>query len=297
MKIVPALLAALLLVACGGAKEPQGPSIVVFASENDPAGLPTLLAEFTDDTGIPVVIEWGSSADNADRLTKKSGRPADVLITDNAVDIWRASEEGALRPITSDELTVVASHLRDPDKFWAALHHRFIAIAISPAAEIQTAGGYDDLGAASYNGKLCLSSIENSVNRALIAMLIEDHGLKAAERLVRSWMMNLPLPTFDTEEQLADALESGACHYGIISTSVLSKGSMKMVGPVPLYADISAIGVGRHAAQPERAQQLVDWLLRNHPPAGLAEWNDRNIGVVGYRDNEVRLLAERVGYR
>jgi hypothetical protein len=70
-----------------------------------------------------------------------------------------------------------------------------------------------------------------------------------------------------------------------------------MVGPVPLYADISAIGVGRHAAQPERAQQLVDWLLRNHPPAGLAEWNDRNIGVVGYRDNEVRLLAERVGYR
>ena len=96
---------------------------------------------------------------------------------------------------------------------------------------------------------------------------------------------------------VAHALESGACTYGVISNSLLPGKAVRKVSPVPLYADISAIGVGRHAAQPERAQQLVDWLLRERPPGGLAEWNGRNIGVVGARDEDVRKLAERVGYR
>lgn len=291
------LLPFLLLAACGGSGEPQGPPIVVYASEDDPAELQQLLSDFTDATRIPVSFEWGSSQDNADRLIGKSGRPADVLITDNVVDIWRAAEDGALRPITSEHFETIDPHLRDPDRYWAALHRRFIVIAVSPGARPQSAGGYDDLGAASYNGRLCLSSLENSVNRALIAMLIEDMGLKPAERLVRSWMMNLPRPPYATEEQLLAALESGACTYGVVSDSLIPRTGMRKIGPVPLYANISAVGVGRHAAQPERAQQLVDWLLRERPPGGLAEWNGRNISVVGARDEDVRKLAERVGYR
>ena len=297
MKPLVARLAVLLLAACGGPQQPEGPPLVVYATEDDPAGLQALLADFTDETGIPVEFEWGDSGDHTDRLITKSGRPADVLITDNAVDIWRAAEEGALRPITSEALAAVDQHLRDPDKYWAALQRRFIVIAVSPSATLQTSGGYDDLGAASYNGELCLSSLENSVNRALIATLIEDLGLKPAERLVRAWMMNLSQPPYDTEEQLLAALESGACKYGVVSHVLVPKGTLRTVGPVPLYADISAIGVGRHAAQPDKAQRLVDWILREHPPEGLAEWNGRNIGLVGARDEEVRKLAERVGYR
>ncbi len=297
MKRLVAWLPVLLLVACGGSRQPEGPAILVYASEDDPAGLQQLLGDFTDDTGIPVMFEWGDSGDNADRLIEKSGRPADVLITDNAVDIWRAAEEGALRPITSEALAAVDPHLRDPDRYWVALQRRFIVIAVSPAAMFQSSGGYDDLGAASYNGQLCLSSVENSVNRALIAMLIEDLGLKPAERLVRAWIMNLPQPPFDTEEQLLAAVESGACKYGVVSDVLIPSGAVRTVGPVPLYADISAIGVGRHAAQPDKAQRLVDWILREYPPEGLAEWNGRNIGLVGARDEDVRKLAERVGYR
>lgn len=291
-----ALLPILLLAACGPG-EPQGPAVHVYASEDDPADVQRLLAEFTDETGIPVSFTWGKSSDNAARLIQKSGRPADVLFTDNVVDIWRAAEEGALRPITSAQLETINPHLRDPDNYWAALHRRFIVIAASPGAAFQSSGGYDDLGAASYNGKVCLSSVENSVNRALIAMLIEDLGEKPAERLVRAWMMNLPRPPFETEEQLLAALESGACEYGVVSESLIRDGAMRKTGPVPLYATISAVGVGRHAAQPERAQRLVDWILRAHPPGGLAEWNGRNIGVVGALDDDVRRLAERVGYR
>ena len=292
-----AMLPLLLLAACGGPAERQGPAVHVYATEDDPAGLQPLLSAFTDETGIPVSFEWGNSSDNTDRLIGKSGRPADVLITDNVVDIWRTAEEGALRPITSAALETVDPHLRDPDRYWSALHRRFIAIAVSPSANIQTSGGYDDLGAPSYNGKLCLSSVENSVNRALIAMLIVDLGLKNTERLVRSWMMNLSRPPFETEEQLLAALTSGTCEYGVVSDTLIPKDGMLRIGPVPLYADISAIGVGRHATQPERAQQLVDWILREHPPAGLAEWNGRNISVVGARDEDARKLAERVRYR
>lgn len=294
MRTVVALLILVMLGACGS-KAPSGPPVVVYASLDDPANLPELFAEFTAATGIPITANWGDSRANADAVIGKQGVPADVLITNNVTDIWRAADQGALRPLRGELITSVPVVLKDPDKQWVALQRRFIVIANSPKSEIQRSGNYAALAQDQYKGKLCLSSLENSVNQALLAMLIEDLGLKPAERVVRGWMMNLAIPPLATEAKLVAALESGACQYGIIST-LANTIQMTTVGTVPVYIDVSAMGVGRHANYPQRAQQLVDWLIVNKPLEDLAESNGRNIGVVGWRSEDVRLLADRVGY-
>ncbi len=94
------ILCVLFLAACD--EGPPSPPVVVFATGEDGGALSMLFADFTDDTGVPVRVEWGTSAENANRLINKSGAPADVLITDNVADTWRAADEGALRPIRSD---------------------------------------------------------------------------------------------------------------------------------------------------------------------------------------------------
>jgi iron(III) transport system substrate-binding protein len=286
----------LTLAACGGPKEPSGPPVVVYATESDPVNLRELFAAFTAETAIPVNVIWGGSGENTEAVIAKQGVPADVLITPNVSDIWRAADQGALRPIRGEAITSVLDVLRDPDSFWVALQRRFAVIAIPAHSAKQFSGDYEALVSKNYQGKLCLSSINNSINQAVIAMLIEDLGLKPAERVVRGWMLNMGLPPFETEEELVAALEAGDCQFGIVSNSANTI-EMKQIGPRLLYVDVSAMGIGRHANNPERAQQLIDWLIVNEPLGGLAEGNGRNIGVIGWRHEEVMLLVERAGYR
>ena len=295
MRYLLTLLMLISVAACESSKTPSGPPVVVYASENDPLKLPELFAAFTAETGIPVSVVWGDSGVNTDAVIGKRGESADVLITSNIADIWRAADQAALRPLKGAAFASVDGLLKDPDALWVLLERRTALIVISAKSATPYSGGYEALVGKEYQGKLCLSSIDNPVNQAVLAMLIEDFGLKPAERIVRGWMMNLPVQPFVSEEQLAAALEAGDCEVGIVSSSVDTRG-MRNIETTPLYADGSAMGIGRHAVNPEKAQQLIDWLIVNKPLAALAKWNGRNIGIVGWRHEDVMLLAERASY-
>lgn len=288
------MLVVLLLTACDQQTVPADAALVVYATETDPANLPELFDAFTEETEIAVDVIWGSSKANANDVVHKQGRPADVLITANVADIWRAGDEGALLPLQAGAAAAVDGRLRDPDGAWVALQRRHAVIVVSADESPQFSGSYRDLSAENYRNKLCLSSINNSVNQAVIAMLIEDLGAKPAERVVRGWVRNLAMPPFESEQNLAAALESGRCQIGILS---VNSTSMDTIVPDPSYIDASAMGVGRHAENPEKAQQLVDWLIRNKPLGDLKGMSGRNIGVIGWRASEVILLAERAAYR
>ena len=295
MRVGFALIVLLVLAACGGAKEPQGPAIVVLATGEEGDALTELLADFTDDTGVPVSIEWGSSTDNADRLIEKVGIPADVLITDNIADAWRVADSGAFRPVQSPAVTELHPSLKDPDGYWAAIDVRTLVIVHRNDARPLTAS-YDDLGAAQFMGRVCLSSPQRSSNRALIAFLIDEKGVKESERLVRRWVKNLAMPPFTSEEGMLDAIRTGDCDYGI-ATMAENLDGLTPVSPPPHYVDAGAVGVGRHAQQAESAHLLVDWLLRNHKFELRTDEGPPFVGIVGWRDEEVRLLAERAAYR
>ncbi len=286
----------LLVTACGDTNLPVGPPLIVYASENDPANLLPLFAKFTADTGILIEPRWGDSRSNTDAVIAKQGTPADVLITSNVADIVRAADKGALRPISAESLGAVQSELKDPDGLWVSLERRVAVIAISPRGDALVSGDFHALGEPSYQRKLCLSSARNSVNQSLIAWLIEDLGLKSAERVVRGWVRNLASSPFASEEDLLAALASGTCEIGIVSMPA-SRTELKIIGPEPPYFDVTAMGVARHAQNAERAQQLIEWLILNKPLEGLADWSGKNVSIAGWRNEEALLLAERAGFR
>ena len=209
------LVAALLLVAACGTGSPPPPIqlIASFAVEDLLAGQ---VEAFTRETGIPVDISWGDSTEHADRLISKSGEPVDVIVTNNAADIWRAADRGALRPIESTALDAQPPYLRDPDDYWGALGIRFHAIYHRNDAGPVVASLHD-LGNPGYAGRICISSSQHPANRSLIAYLIEAEGVREAERLVRRWVRNLAQPPFASEKKLLEAVRVGDCEYGIAS--------------------------------------------------------------------------------
>lgn len=285
--------------------------VVVYATHDDEAYLPSLFADFTRETGIRVTVRHADAKTSMeDVINDRGSPPADVLLSPDVFSIWKAADEGALRPLTSESLirTVdaqVPAHLRDPDGVWVAVSARAAAIAYdSRVVDASALTGYDSLADESRHGNVCLSSSSLAVNRSLIAMLIDELGVRPAEIVVRGWVRNLALPAFETDADLLAAMGAGTCALGIVTLPRKSASansgdseSIRFFVPQPAFGDIEGLGVARHAREPESAQRLIEWLLNTHADDFVGDkLSTRNVGVAAWRADDAIKLAERAGY-
>jgi len=289
-----AILAISILVACESRM--PGPPVLVYATGEAGSELDLLLANFSSETDVPVAVVWGDSAENTNRLLNNVDDSVDVIITTNVADIWRAADEGVLRPIKPETLENVAAILRDSDGLWAALEMRIHVIAMAGGQVRPLVASYDELAGEMLRGRVCLSSSELHINRSLIAMLINERGAKQTERLVRLWMQNLAAAPFPSQDALIAAMREGLCDYGILEWWP-NEDDLMYFKPQPTTMDIDGIGVARHAQHPESAQRLVAWLLSKKSIRLIGDFDASSVGIAGWRDEDARLLAERAGYR
>jgi len=321
------LLVALTLYACERpATEPHAPAtrpepVVVYASYEDENYLPSLFAAFTRDTGIPVTVRHRPEEQIVDEVIGKRGSPpADVLLTRSVHGIWQANDEGALRPLQSEKvLAGVPGWLRDPDGYWTAIGFSPVRVVCNADRPEDCDGveAYADLGKPEFQGRLCFSASSIGVNRTLVAGLIADHGVRPAELIVRGWIANLALPPFESEAALLQTVEAGTCRLAVVSSLAFNdfnRPTVAAIWPQPGYFDVVAVGINRHARNPEAARRLVEWLggaeamaaqfdaigLRpvdaGVPAAGLpfpGPEGMRNANVYGLFDAEAIKLAER----
>jgi iron(III) transport system substrate-binding protein len=316
-----------LLVACDRASEPvvdtipNDPVVVYFAGEDD-AHLRGVLDNYTDVSGIAVTVRRGLPNRIVDDLiADEINPPADVLVAMSVVDVSRAAEEGALRPLFMPAIKErTPAWLRDPDDYWFALSYRSaVVVYATNFADDAELSSYTVLAEPRFRGQLCLSSSRTAVNRSVIAMLIESMGVRRAEIVVRGWMANLARPVVETEDQLVRAIQSGECQAGIASSAAVAKanatGSGKTLSfstPVPTFADIESVGIARHARNPGAAAALVEWLFQAEVQSNLAmatlsspaidsqevsqQAGARNVGLVAWHEKDAANLAERAGY-
>lgn len=288
--------------------------VVVYTAYDDKTYLPTLFNEFTQDTGIIVIVRNGSVPGIVDDVIgDRVTPPADMLITPSVAGVWRVAEEGELRPNYSALVAAnVPSWLRDPDKYWLALSYRKAVLVydadVFAADELSS---YEGLAAEKFRRKVCLTSSEHAINRSVIAMLMSKLGSRNAELAVRSWVANLAQPVFASETALLQALASGECAVGIVSSSAaatISDARLQVHTPVETYVDIEAVGVTRHARNPDAALALVDWMLRKDVQMRHAAQTssfsvlteaegDHNIVTVAVGQVAAVKLAERARYR
>ena len=289
-----ALLCFAALAACGKTPEPQGDPIVIYAPGEAGSDIAAMIAEFTEETGVLTSVRWGGSSDLTDAVINKTGVPADILLTDNIADIWRAADKGALRPISSAAIQGSSEQLRDLDGYWGAYDVRTHMVVANKQAR-PLIGDTAELASADMNGRICLSSSSLADNRALIAMMIDETGVRETERLFRKIVTNMSTEPYESARQTRAALRNGDCDYGILAVAEPSDNLTHFVVS-PLTFTAEAFGVGRHARSPESAQLFVDWMFRTRSVElnGDADWP--HASIAGYRDEEARLLAERAGW-
>ncbi len=312
MKILlPLLVSLLLLSACSQEtppplRDPNAPPLVVYTPYEDTTYLPALFKLFTDETGIPVVVRHLNDEDNLAAMADKSGSsPADVLLTGSVWSIWRAAEDGLLRPLPEDSrASIVADGLKDPDGQWVALSVRGIGIQALPGTPMPA--GFLELADPAYAESLCVTSGKLFSNQVLAAFLMHAFGEREAELAIRGWVKNLALPPFDSDADMQRAFAEGRCRIGI-RTAGIDAGLQNMDSLI----DMEGLGIGRHARSPDEASVLIDWMLSDAVSQGHAgrvgavpAASPAFQGLEGYDMNSIGMnyedagqLLERAGYR
>jgi iron(III) transport system substrate-binding protein len=230
--------------------------------------------QFAADTGTDLVLRGGSATELYERIRAEGDNtPADVLITVDAANLWRATEAGLLEPIQSATLDRrVPKRLRDPEGYWYGLALRARTIMRSSERvgpnEVTT---YEGLGDPRWKGRLCLRSGTSEYNVSFVADRLAKDGRAATERMLRRWMANDP-EILGSDTDVLEAIADGDCDVGLTNHYYLEREKDENPDfPVePVWADqngrgthlnLSGLGVVKASDQKETAQKLIEFLV------------------------------------
>jgi iron(III) transport system substrate-binding protein len=236
--------------------------------------------DFAHKTGTDLTIRGGDASELYERL-KSEGKdtPADVLITVDAANLWRAQHAGLIhswKPLTLRARTIMRSTER-----------------VGPN-DVTT---YEGLGDPRWKGKLCLRSGTSEYNLSFVADRLAKDGRAATEAMLRRWMANDPkiLPS-DTD--VLDEIKDGDCDVGLTNTYYLGRELADDPNfPVaPVWADqngrgtqvnLSGLGVITSSDKKPEAEELIKFLREPSQQELFARNNHEYPAVSGVKPDPV----------
>jgi len=322
---IPVLLLAVVAAVAGAAIASGGneDALVVYNGRAH-YGSEDVFEAFERETGIEVELRGGTAPELFERLRREGDdSPADVLITTDLANLWRAEEAGLLQPLGSPVVEAnIPEGLRDPAGQWAAVTTRLrVPVVNTERVSPDEVTSYDALGDPAFRGRTCLRTSTNEYNQSLVADMIAKRGADATEALLRSWMANDP-DIIGSDGELLAAMADGSCDVGLTNHyylgRILADDPDFPVAPAwpdqdgaGAHANVSGIGITSSSDRVDDARRLVEYLTAADaqatftdgsefpanpdadPPAHLRDWADVRIDPI---DVEAAgpLLAEAV---
>ena len=162
-------------------------------SHRQPFLINPFLKVFTQETGIEANVVY-STKGLAQRLRAEGkNSPADIILTVDIGRLYIYEDMGLLAEIDSKILNNnIPKHLKSTNNTWFALskRSRIIATSIDRVAPDDILR-IEDLANPKWKGKICSRPGSHVYNRALMASVIAEYGLKKAEIWAAGVVSNL----------------------------------------------------------------------------------------------------------
>jgi iron(III) transport system substrate-binding protein len=217
--LLVAVLLVLAVVAFGG-----GADAVVVYNGRSQYGDEAAFKAFEDATGTQLELRGGTAPELFERLRSEgSETPADLLVTTDLANLWRAREAGLLEPVRSATLErQVPERFRDPDRAWYGLSLRVRTPMRSTKLPTDAVTSYEDLGDPRWKGRLCLRTSNNEYNQSLVADMLAKRGPERTRALLESWIANEPR-ILGSDVDVLDAIAVGRCDVGLANHYYLAR--------------------------------------------------------------------------
>ena len=253
-----------------------------------------LFDAFSKQTGIKVNVIEGDVGPLLQRL-QSEGRnsPADLFVTADVGNLWRAEEAGVLQPVKSAVLDeTIPAHLRDPNGQWYGLSQRArILVYNKDKVKPEEIATYESLADPKWKGRILVRTSSHVYNQSLIASLIAANGVEKTEAWVKAVAGNLARPPKggDTDQIKAGAAGEGdvaisnSYYFARLASSdkAEDKAVVEKLGIVfpnqgdrGTHVNISGAGVTKNAPNKDNAVKLLEFLVTPDSQKVFAEGNN-----------------------
>jgi iron(III) transport system substrate-binding protein len=287
--LVLAMTVALLVPTNAGSAE----SVNLYSARKEALVRP-LLDAFTEATGTEVRLVTAKGGQLHQRLLAEGeNSPADVLLTVDAGNLWRAAEAGLLRAVNSPYLdATVPERYRDPDGRWYGLSLRARAVVYATERVSLTdladhLDGYLGLADPVWRGRIAVRSSNSIYNQSLIAAVIANYGPEVAERWAHGLVENFARPPSGGDRDQIRAVAAGEADLSIVNSYyyavLLGSDDADWLAGTAIYfpadsqmrahVNVSGAGVARHAPHPNAALEFIEFLASPQAQSLYAELN------------------------
>jgi len=277
------VLAAIALLAVAAFALGGSADVVVYNGRSQ-YGDEQAFKAFEEQTGLDVELRGGTAPELFERLRREGAEtPADLLVTTDLANLWRAKEAGLLEPVTTPALQGnVGEGLSDSDGAWWGLSTRIRTPMRStsrvPADAITS---YEDLGDPRFRGRLCLRTSNNEYNQSFVADRIAKQGEAETEELLRAWMANQPR-ILGSDVDVLDAINAGRCDVGLTNHYYLGRelAENPRFAVTPAWPDqdgagahtnLSGVGLVKGSEHRAAAIQLMEFLTAREAQESIVE--------------------------
>lgn len=252
-------------------------ALVVYSGRSEELVGP-LFATFTEQTGIPLSVRYGDSADLAAQLLEEGERtPAQVFFAQDAGALGAVAAAGLLSPLPGDVADRVPSQYRAGDGTWTGVtgRARVIAYDAQQLAANQVPTSVFDLVDPKWRGQVGIAPTNASFQSFVTAMRLTE-----GEQVTRDWLAGLvanDVQRFEKNSLILDAVDTGQVQLGLINhyywfEKAAEVGTDMMRAQLAFTAprdpgslvNVAGVGVTRNTANaenPEPAAAFVGWLL------------------------------------
>ncbi|OLP16077.1 Fe(3+) ABC transporter substrate-binding protein [Leptolyngbya sp. 'hensonii'] len=256
---------------------------------------------FTQKTGIKVNLIEADAAKLIERIKSESAAsPADVLITVDAGNLWRAREAGILQPVRSRLLqTSIPVNLRDPGGYWFGLSRRARVIVYNKEkvkpSDLTT---YEALADGKWKGRILIRSSSNVYNQSLTGSILHAHGEQKTEDWAKGLVANFARNPEGNDTAQIKAAAAGVGDIAIANTYYMvrlaksSKPEEKAIAAKlgvffpnqrdrGAHVNICGGGVVKTARNPEAALKFLEYLVSREAQQIFASGNNEYPVVKG----------------
>lgn len=239
-----------------------------------------LYESFTEETGIEVNIIEGDAEELIERIKSEGeNSPADVLITVDVGNLWRAQEAGILQAVESEELEeAIPANLRESEGHWFGLTKRArVIIYNKDNVKPEELSTYEALAEPEWEERVCIRSSSNIYNQSLVASKVAEMGAEKAETWVKGLVNNFAREPEGNDTAQIQAVAAGECDVAIANTYYVGRlmnsddpQEQEIASQIGLFypnqdeggahINISGAGVAANAPNPENAVTFIEFL-------------------------------------
>jgi iron(III) transport system substrate-binding protein len=252
----------------------QAASLVVYSGRKDKFIKP-VVAEFTRETGIQVLLHSGSSTSLLNKLRLEgSNSEADLFISNDAGNLEKGKEMNLFSPVSDKVAASIPQKLRASDNSWIGLSARArVLVKNTHDKSVEFVNSVFDLADPRLKGKLGITHSGNESYIAGVTVYMESVGKEKTRKWLAGMKTNVDGKVFNKHSKIVNAVANGKRSVGLVNHYYIyrhlkkhPKAPVKIVLPdqgengIGVAWNVAGVAIAKESRNKKDAERFIAFL-------------------------------------